>query len=239
MPSQLKFKKFKTLLRKTEEMEENNMKAKAMGKITIALFLMLIVSLFLTSCSGVVTPELQLDLEEEINKVEEVDYVYLDVPYEKYAGTNWCLPASGAMTFKYFGMNISQNQIASKVITNGSSSVFRFISFARNLGFEVAYQPKTIEEIKVLLEEDIPVIAVQNYSLTLPYSHARVIIGFDDEKQEVITNDPTAGKDYIISYSDFLALNFDSNTDKCKVIVLSPEEVDTKNAELIDDTDNS
>ena len=239
MPSQLKFKKFKTLLRKTEEMEENNMKAKAMGKITIALFLMLIVSLFLTSCSGVVTPELQLDLEEEINKVEEVDYVYLDVPYEKYAGTNWCLPASGAMTFKYFGMNISQSQIASKVITNGSSSVFRFISFARNLGFEVAYQPKTIEEIKVLLEEDIPVIAVQNYSLTLPYSHARVIIGFDDEKQEVITNDPTAGKDYIISYSDFLALNFDSNTDKCKVIVLSPEEVDTKNAELIDDTDNS
>jgi ABC-type bacteriocin/lantibiotic exporter with double-glycine peptidase domain len=187
----------------------------------------------------VVTPELQLEPDEEINKVEEIDYVYLDVPYEKYAGTNWCLPASGAMTFKYFGENISQTEIASKVITNGTSSVFRFISFAKNLGFEVKYQPKTIEEIKVLLEEDIPVIAVQNYSLTLPYSHARVIIGFDDEKQEVITNDPTAGKDYIISYSDFLALNFDSNTDKTKVIVLSPEEADSKNAELMDNTDNS
>ena len=213
---------------------------KAMGKATLTLGLMIIVSLLLTSCSGgLVTPELQLDLEEEINKVEEIDYVYLEVPYEKYAGANWCLPASGAMTFKYFGMNISQSQIASKVITNGSSSVFRFISYAKNLGFEVKYQPKTIEEIKVLLEEDIPVIAVQNYSLTLPYSHARVIIGFDDEKQEVITNDPTAGKDYIISYSDFLALNFDSNTDKCKVVVLSPGEVDTKNAELMDDIDNS
>jgi hypothetical protein len=218
-------------------MEGNNMKA--MGKATIALFLVLIVSLFLTSCSGVVTPELQLDLEEEINKVEEIDYVYLDVPYEKYAGANWCLPASGAMTFKYFGMNISQSQIASKVITNGSSSVFRFISFAKNLGFDTKYQSKTIEEIKVLLEEDIPVIAVQNYSLNLPYSHARVIIGFDDEKQEVITNDPTAGKDHIISYADFLALNFNSNPDKCKVIVISPEEVDTINAELIDNTDNS
>jgi hypothetical protein len=195
-------------------MEGNNMKAKAMGKITIALFLMLLVSLFLTSCSGVVTPELQLDLDEEINKVEEIEeigYVYLDVPYEKYAGANWCLPASGAMTFKYFGMDISQSQIASKVITNGTSSVFRFISFAKSLGFDTKYQSKTIEEIKVLLEEDIPVIAVQNYSLTLPYSHARVIIGFDDEKEEVITNDPTAGKDYIISYADFLALNFNSN----------------------------
>ena len=214
------------------------MKARVMGKITITLFLMLIVSLFMTSCSGVVTPELQLDPEEEINKVEEIDYVYLDVPYEKYAGTNWCLPASGAMTFKYFGMDISQSQIASKVITNGTSSVFKFISFAKSLGFDTKYQSKTIEEIKVLLEEDIPVIAVQNYSLTLPYSHARVIIGFDDEKEEVITNDPTAGKDYIISYADFLTLNFNSNPDKCKVIVLSPE-VDTVNAELMDNTDNS
>ena len=220
-------------------MEGNNMKAKAMGKITIALFLMLIVSLFLTSCSGVVTPELQLDPEEDINKIEEIGYVYLDVPYEKYAGANWCLPASGAMTLKYFGENISQAEIASKVITNGSSSVFRFISFAKNLGFDTKYQSKTIEEIKALLKEDIPVIAIQNYSLTILKSHARVIIGFDDEKQEVITNDPTIGKDYKISYSDFLALNFDSNPDECKVIVLSPVEVDTLNAELIDGTDNS
>jgi len=222
-------------------MEGNNVKAKAMGKATLTLGLMIIVALFLTSCSsgGIVTPELQLDLDEEINKVEVIDYIYLDVPYEKYAGENCCLPASGAMTLKYFGKNISQAEIANKVITNGTSSVFRFISFAKNLGFDTKYQSKTIEEIKVLLEENTPVIAVQNYSLTLPYSHARVIIGFDDEKEEVITNDPTAGKDYIISYADFLALNFDSDSGKCKVIVLLPEEVDTLNAEVIDDTDNS
>ena len=212
---------------------------KALGKITLTLGLMIIVSLFMTSCNGVVTPEIQLGLDEEINKVEEIDYVYLEVPFEKYGGANWCLPASGAMTFKYFGEDISQAQIASKVITNGSSSVFRFIAFAKNLGFDTKYQSKTIEEIKVLLEEDIPVIAVQNYSLSQPYSHARVIIGFDDEKEEVITNDPTAGKDHIISYADFLALNFDSSPDKCKVIVLSLGETDTLSAELIDDTDNS
>ena len=100
------------------------MKAKAMGKATVTLFLMLIVALFLTSCSGVVTPDLQTDLDAVLNKVEEISYVYLDVPYEKYAGYNWCLPASGAMAFKYFGENISQSQIASNVITNGSSSVF-------------------------------------------------------------------------------------------------------------------
>jgi len=220
-------------------MEGNNMKAKAMGKATVTLFLMLIVALFLTSCNGVVAPEFPMDPEEEINKLEKISYVYLDVPYEQYAGYNWCLPASGAMAFKYFGENITQSEIANNVITDGISSVFKFISYAKSLGFDTKYQSKTIEEIKVLLEEDIPVIAVQNYSLTILKSHARVIIGFDDETQEIITNDPTAGKDYKISYADFLALNFNSNPDKCKVIVLSPVELDTSNAKLIDNTDNS
>jgi len=215
------------------------MKTKAMGKATVTLFLMLIVSLFLTSCSGVVTPELQLDPEEEINKVEEIDYVYLDVPYEKYAGTNWCLPASGAMTFKYFGMNISQAEIANKVIKDGTSSVYKMVKYARDLGFEAKYNYMTIEEIKNLLQKGLPVTAVQNYSLTIPYSHARVIIGYDDEKQEVISNDPTAGKDYKMSYSNFKVLNTGVNPDLFKIIVIATEKVDVKNAAIITGADNS
>ena len=255
-------------------MEGNNMKTKAMGKIILTLGLMIIVSLFLTSCSGggLVTPELQLDMDEEINKIEETEEiiedeqtvgeeaeqvdeeqteeieaevvvgtssVYLDVPYEKYAGANWCLPASGAMTFKYFGENISQAEIANAVIKDGSSSVYRMIKYARDLGFEAKYNYMTLEEIKDLLKKDIPVIAVQNYSLTLPYSHARVIIGYDDEEQEVISNDPTVGKDYKMSYSNFTALNTGINPDFFKIIVISTEDISTKNAVLINDADNS
>ena len=220
-------------------MEGNNMKARVMGKATVTLFLMLIVSLFMTSCSGVVTPELQLGLDEEINKVEEIVSVYLEVPYEKYAGTNWCLPASGAMTFKYFGENITQAEIAEEVIKDGTSSVYKMITYARDLGFEAKYNYMTIDEIKEILREDIPIIAVQNYSLTILKSHARVIIGYDDEKQEVITNDPTAGEDYIIPYSDFTALNTGSNPDLCKVIIISLEEIDTKNAVLANNANDS
>jgi len=219
-------------------MEGNNMKAKVMGKATVTLFLMLIVSLFLTSCNGIVTPELHLDLDEEINKIEEIDYVYLDVPYEKYAGANWCLPASGAMTFKYFGENITQAEIAEEVIKDGISSVFKMITYARDLGFEAKYNYMNIDEIKEILKEDTPVIAVQNYSLSILKSHARVIIGYDDEKQEVITNDPTAGEDYIITYSDFTALNTGSNPDLFKVIVISTKEIDTKNL-LANNANNS
>ena len=205
---------------------------KAMGKTTLTLFLMLIVSLLLTSCNGVVTPELQLD------KVEEIDCVYLEVPFEKYAGENWCLPASGAMTFKYFGENITQEEIADAVIKDGTSSVYKMINYARDLGFEAIYNYMTIDEIKELLREEIPVIAIQNYSLSLPYSHARVVTGYDDEKQEIINNDPTAGEDYIITYSDFTALNTGSNPDLFKVIVISTEEIDTKNV-LANSANNS
>jgi len=205
------------------------MKTRAMGKIILTLGLMIIVSLFLTSCSGVVTPELPIETDDTVIKVEELDYVYLDVPYEKFGGYNWCLPASGAMAFKYFGLNISQSQIASQVIKNGNSSVFKFISYANDLGFDTEYKFKTIEEIKLLLNENIPLIAIQNYSLNILKSHARVIIGYDDENQEIFTHDPTAGKDYTLSYTDFLALNFNSNPDKCKVVILLDKESDENN----------
>ena len=195
---------------------------KVMSRMSLTLFLIIIVFLFLVSCSGIIRPELQLDLEEDINEIEEIDYVYLDVPYEKYAGTNWCLPASGAMIFKYYGLDITQIEIASKVIENGNSSVFKFIIFAKNLGFNAEYKYRTIKEIKDLLKQDIPVIAIQCYSLTISNAHARVIIGYDDENQEVIINDPVIGKDYKISYTNFLALNIDSGFDKCKVIIIFP-----------------
>ncbi len=217
------------------------MKVKAMGKITINLFLILITSLFLTSCGGIVTPGLPPAVsEEEINKAEELGFVYLEVPYEKYGGPNWCLPACGAMTLKYFGISISQSQIARETIDEyGSSSVYKFISYAKNMGLEAKYQLNTIEEIKALLEEDTPVIAVQNYSLTILKSHARVIIGYDDEAREIITNDPTAGKDYRISYDDFLSLNLNSNPDKCKVIILAPGNSDPVNILAESNTNNS
>jgi len=213
---------------------------KAMGKITITLILMLTISLFLTSCSGIVTPELQLDLVEDTNKIEEIDYVYLDVSYEKYAGTNWCLLASGAMNLHYYGVNITQKELAKVVIgQNGLGNISKMVKYAKELGFESKYCSLTLEEIKNSLVKNIPVIAIQDYSLSNSSAHARVIIGYDDIHQEIITNDPTIGKDYKISYSNFINLNNGSNPDLCKVIVISPEEIGTKNVIVENNTNNS
>jgi len=57
MPSQLKLKNL-NLCQKREKWRK---KMKAMGKVTLTLGLMIIVSLFLTSCSGVVTPQISME----------------------------------------------------------------------------------------------------------------------------------------------------------------------------------
>jgi len=56
MPSQLKLKNL-NLCQKTGKWRK---KMKAMGKVTLTLGLMIIISLFLTSCSGVITPEISM-----------------------------------------------------------------------------------------------------------------------------------------------------------------------------------
>jgi len=199
---------------------------KEMGKIIVSLFLVLTVSLLLTSCNGIVTPELPIETDENVSKVEELDYVYLDVPYEKYAGYNYCLPASGAMALHYYKENTTQQQIANVVIgQNGLGNIPKMVKYAKELGFESKYCSLTLEEIKSALVKNIPIIAIQDYSLSNSLAHARVIIGYDDIHQEIITNDPTIGKDYKMSYSNFSALNISSNKDYCKSILISQEEI--------------
>ena len=66
--------------------------------------------------------------------------VLLSVPYEKVQGKDWCLAASAAMVFKYYGENISQAIIASRVIVNGDASTFRLVSYAKELGFEADWK---------------------------------------------------------------------------------------------------
>jgi ABC-type bacteriocin/lantibiotic exporter with double-glycine peptidase domain len=137
--------------------------------------------------------------------------VLLSVPYEKVGGKDWCLPASGAMVFSYHGENISQAVIANKVITNGNSSSFKLVSYARELGFVAAWKRTSITDIERYLREGIPLIVIQKYSMIIKNTHARVIIGFDSVKHELTLHDSVDGSNYKMSYKAFFDLGFDSS----------------------------
>jgi hypothetical protein len=189
---------------------------------------------FLTSCSSVI-PEVAIEedntiptdnLVSEIESKANIDSIYLDVPYQKYAGTNWCLPASGSMALNFFGLNVSQQELAKKIIKpDGLGDIYKMVKFARDLGFEATFTVLTMEEIEKYLSNNIPLIAIQEYKETNTLAHARVVIGFDSNKQEIISNDPTIGQNYTMSYDEFMGLNLTSNPEYCMTIVISPDYV--------------
>lgn len=201
------------------------------SKVFIAIF-----SVFLlTSCSGIIPAEetgnqiVDLDnslLLEEYEIKAKIDSVFLDVPYQRYAGKNWCLPASGSMMLNFFGMTVSQQELAQEIIKpDGLGDIYKMVKFAQNLGFEASFTVLTLEEIERYLANQIPLIAIQEYKTTNPLAHARVIIGFDAEKKEIISNDPTIGQGYTMSYEKFMDLNLTANPKYCMAIVITPIEV--------------
>lgn len=152
-------------------------------------------------CAGVVTPI--------VTPVEESYYIS-GVPYvQQTLGKYWCLPASGTMVFNYYGINVTQQQVADKVINEntGLGSTKKLREYAKELGFEAEFRNLTLEWVKKVLQQDVPIIIAQDFSLINPNSHSRVVIGYDNEKQELITHDPVLGENYIISYSEAIALN--------------------------------
>ncbi len=187
--------------------------------------------LFLTSCSGII-PETDFAEQEntlyggilpENEFIAKGSSVCLDVPFQRYAGVNWCLPASASMTLEFFGLNISQQQLAQKIIKpDGLGDVYKMVRFARDLGFEASFSILTLEQIEESLFNNIPLIAIQKYKENNPLAHARVIIGYDAEKKEIITNDPTIGKNYTVSYNQFKNLNLTANPEYCMAIVINP-----------------
>jgi ABC-type bacteriocin/lantibiotic exporter with double-glycine peptidase domain len=169
------------------------------------LILILLSVFILTSYSGcgTITPEPPSPIEE--------DYIKLDVPYVEQATPKWCLPASGTMVFSYYGVNVTQQQVADKVINEdtGLGSTKKLRDYAKELGFEAEFRNLTLEEVLEVLRQGVPIIVAQDFSLIEPLKHSRVIIGYDDKEQELITNDPSSylGKNYRISYSEAIALN--------------------------------
>lgn len=142
---------------------------------------------------------------------EKITEILLSVPYEKVQGKDWCLPASGAMVFKYYGENISQAVIAKKIIEDDVSSIFKMVFYARELGFEAKYNHVTIKEIEGYLREGIPLIVIQKYSMSIKNTHCRVIIGFDSVKAELTLHDSAGESNYKMSYKAFFDLGFDDS----------------------------
>ena len=145
-------------------------------KLFFNLILIVLISFTLTSCTGQFLPPIV------------IEEIYLGVPVVKQEESNWCLPASTKSVLNYWGMEITQEEIADYVINpeTGLGNVSLLDENANKLGIEVCNKTMTLGEIKNEIKKGNPVIVVLDYSLEQKDNHFYVIDGFNEEEMRLM-----------------------------------------------------
>jgi ABC-type bacteriocin/lantibiotic exporters, contain an N-terminal double-glycine peptidase domain len=127
----------------------------------------------------------------------------LNVPFEKQK-SEFCGPASLSSVIRYYGQDISQEEIAKSVYLRNlkGALITDLENFAKEKGFKTILKKSEIDEIKKFIDERKPVIALLDYGyLFVTKPHYVVIIGYNNNG--FIINDGYEKKKNI-SYGEFL-----------------------------------
>lgn len=155
---------------------------------------------------------------------------HISVPYWGQVNGYYCGPACLQMVFDYYGELIPQNEIAEAARTTSGVTygdelrrAAHFSNLSTSMGTEMPinitgytlrklgyaafeWGGMTIDQLKALIEQDYPIIALM-FTVPQGYGHFRVVIGYDDTY--IYTNDPWTfgggygGPNYKLNYSEF------------------------------------
>ena len=146
------------------------------------------------------------------------------VPYFKQNTDYTCGPASLKMVISFLGKFQSEIQLAKIANTNEDSGTTHknMVTVALKEGFQCYEKSGTrISQVKKIIKSGLPVIV--NY--IEPFSdigHYAVIVGF--EKENIIMNDPSNGKNFNINEKDFIK-RWHSGNSKKWMLVISEEKL--------------
>ena len=127
----------------------------------------------------------------------------MNVPFEKQKN-EFCGPASLSSVMKYYGQDVSQDEIAKSVYLKNlkGTLITDLENFANEKGLKTILKKSEIDEIKKYIDEKKPVIALLDYGfLFVSKPHYVVVIGYDDNG--FILNDGYEEKKSI-NYGEFL-----------------------------------
>jgi len=139
----------------------------------------------------------------------EFDAFYLyDVPYFNQGSTYWCGPASMAMVLNYWGHNETMEDIASQIYDpqRRLTTIMDMAMYPQALGFYTESFVGSIDSIELYIQQGVPLIVLQRFSLQESYGHYRVVVGYSAKNSTVTTFDPIIGSDYEFSYEVFMEL---------------------------------
>lgn len=146
--------------------------------------------------------------EGEENTLPQRHLIY-GVPYESQpAGSSYCGEASLYMIVHYWDKksNITQEDLVKEIFSPVFNSTFpsAIEDYLDSRGFTIVTDRSgNIQNIKKYICEDIPVLVVNSITSMNNSGHFRLVIGYDDTKEEIICHDPALGNNYIMTYKEF------------------------------------
>ncbi len=130
------------------------------------------------------------------------------VPFEKWLKRNYCGPACLTMVLNSWGetRSFSQGRIAEEIYDSGSQATYNseLVLYPRTKGFESYSFQGNLRILKELVGKDIPVIVLTKTIKQIAKGHYRVVIGFDDDEDQIIFHDPLFGGRKAMTSKNFM-----------------------------------
>ncbi len=138
----------------------------------------------------------------------EKGYLIQTVPFEKWLERNYCGPACLAMVLNYWDetRSFSQRKITDEIYDSESQATYNseLVLYPRIQGFESYSFQGNLRILKDVVGKDIPVIVLTKTIKQIAKGHYRVVIGFDDDEDQIIFHDPYFGDRKAMTSKDFM-----------------------------------
>lgn len=195
----------------------------SLSLFTLAFFTSFNVSALTNAQGTTYSPVYLTQLQQIVH--EEEKPVAIKQPPEAYSlqqtnfisqSFNNCGPAAMSMVFSTYGLQVSQEELASKMRPFNSpwggdddKSVFpkEFVATAKDYGFESLQRPNgDLDLAKKLLANDISIIVRTWLNPREDIGHFRIIRGYDDNAQVFIQDDSYQGAGLAYTYDQVMEM---------------------------------
>jgi len=158
---------------------------------------------------GLVTPCLFSAQVFKYQRIKpEKGHLIQKVPFEKWLGRNYCGPACLAMVLNYWDetRSFSQRKISDEIYDSENEATYNsdLVLYPRTKGFESYSFQGDLRILKDVVGKDIPVIVLTKAIKQLAKGHYRVVIGYDDDRDQIIFHDPYFGGRSGMTSKDFM-----------------------------------
>ncbi len=110
-----------------------------------------------------------------------LSFKLIDVPFVQQRD-HFCGPASLSSLLKYYGLDVSQEEIAKSVYDPKlkGALITDLENYARKKGFKTELKQGSLEEVKVLIDRGIPpILLIDMGKLWVSVPHYIVIVGYE------------------------------------------------------------